>query len=193
MNRTLKMLLVGAALTPFAAMADDNLSYTYVQAGYAQTDIDDVNADGDEYSLSGSLALSSNWHTFAGFSKGELDDNGADFDVTGWQIGLGYNHPVNSKADVIARLSYLRMDIDTPLGDADEDGFGISVGLRGRLAPAFELEGAVNYTDLGDFGDDTSFGAAARYFFTPAFAAGLNLGIGDDTTSYGVHFRLNFK
>ena len=74
----------------------------------------------------------------------------------------------------------------------DDDGFLLGFGLRGRVAQQFELEGAVNYTDYSDSGDDTSLGAAARWFFTDQFSAFAEGEFGDDVTSYGIGMRWNF-
>ena len=61
-----------------------------------------------------------------------------------------------------------------------------------RPVDPLELEGAVNYVDLSDSGDDTSFGVAARWFITEAFALGVEGEFADDADTYGIGFRLQF-
>lgn len=196
--RNAKTLLACALLLPAFSYAGD-MSYNYVEAAYGETEIDvgagvgDV--DGDGFSLSGSLAVAPNWHVFADFASADFDFN---VESTTYRVGGGFNYPISDAADVIARLSYVsvEVEVDTAFGtfEEDEDGFGIGAGLRGEVADNFELEGAVEYVDLGgDAGGDTSFIAEGRYFFTPMFALGAGVEVGDDFTTYGISARLNFK
>lgn len=196
--RSVKTLLASALLLPVLGHAGD-LSYTYVEATYGETEIDvgqgvgDV--EGDGFGLSGSLAVAPNWHVFADFASSDFDFN---VETTQYRVGGGYNYPISDSTDVIARLSYVSVEaeVDTPFGsfDADEDGFGLGAGVRGKVADSFELEGAVEYVDLGgDSGGDTAFIAEGRYSFTPTFALGAGIEVGDDVTTYGISARLNFK
>lgn len=197
-HRSAKTLLASALLLPAFSIAGD-LSYSYVEAAYGETEIDagqgvgDV--DGDGFGISGSLAVAPNWHVFADFASSDFD---FDVESTQYRVGGGFNYPISDAADVIARLSYVNVEVevDTPIGSfsEDEDGFGLGAGLRGQLAESFELEGAVEYVDLGgDGGGDTSFIAEGRYFFTPMFALGAGVEVGDDFTTYGIMARLNFR
>lgn len=196
--RSAKSFLAGALLLPAMGYAGD-MSYSYVEAGYGETEIDvgqgfgDV--EGDGFSLAGSLAVAPNWHVFADFAGADFDFN---VESTSYRVGGGFNYGISDTADVIARLSYVNVEVevDTAFGtfSEDEDGFGLGVGLRGEVVDNFELEGGIEYLDLGgDGGDDTSFIAEGRYFFTPMFAVGAGVEIGDDFTTYGINARLNFK
>ncbi len=190
MNRTMKMLLAGAALVPGLALAD-NLSYTYVEAGYQQVDPDGADS-ADGWALRGSLALADMWHVFTDYNTVDFDGIDADF----LRVGGGINYSVSPAVDLIGRLSWARVEV----GSQSEDGYGVTALVRSQIAPNFELEGGVEFIDLGsDAGDTTRFVAAGRYFFTTAFAAGLNISFGDylssdlDAKTYGVDFRYNFK
>src|SRR5690606_1340678 len=98
-------------------------------------------------------------------------------DLDLYRIGGGMHYGLNSTVDLVGNLSYVRADA----GDA-VDGFGVTALLRSQLGSNFELEGGVDYVDLGNDGggDETSFLLAGRYFFTSAFAAGLGVNFGDD-------------
>jgi hypothetical protein len=91
---------------------------------------------------------------------------------------------------LIGRASYLNGEVDVP-GPArfDDGGYGLYGGLRGRLGVPVELEGGIAYSDLYDFGDDTSLVLAGRYNFTDYLALGLSGDIGDDVTVWGVNAR----
>jgi hypothetical protein len=135
------------------------------------------------------LAVAPNWHVFADFSQADLD---FDVELTQMRVGGGYNQSISDAVDLIARLAYVSADVETPFGDADDDGFSIGVGMRGHAMESLELEGALDYVDVGDE-DDTTFRGDARYFFTPAFAVGAMVQIGDDVTTYGITGRFNFR
>jgi hypothetical protein len=107
-------------------------------------------------------------------------------------LGVGYAWPIGPKADIYGKLGYVSAEVDAGGFDADDDGYLLGVGLRGRPADQLELEGAVNYTDLSDSGDTTSVGLAARWFFTEQFAVGVEGEFGEDANTYGVGVRWNF-
>lgn len=193
--KTVKTAIAVALVLPAAASAAE-LNYSYVEGGIGRTEID-VDAggiedvDGDTFSLAGSLAVTDNVHVFADFNTTDFD---FDVDSQMIRVGGGWNQGISESADFIARLAYVQAEVDTPFGDADEDGFDIGVGLRSAIASSFELEGFIDYIDLGgDDSGDTQFSGAARYFVTPQFAVGAAIGIGDDTMSYGVTARMNFR
>ena len=97
--------------------------------------------------------------------------------------------PLTPNMDLIGTLRYVDVELDTGFGSADDDGFGLGVGLRGRVTDNIELEAGINYVDLDDGGDDTSLAAGGRYYFTPAFAVGAGFEVGDDVTSWTVGVR----
>ncbi len=54
--------------------------------------------------------------------------------------------PVTSNFDVHGRVGYQTSEIDTPLGDFDDDGIGYGVGATYRLSNGFGIRG--DYTRL---------------------------------------------
>lgn len=174
-----------------AAMAE-GLSYNYVQGAYQRVEIDfpGGDVDGDGFGIGGSFEINDMWHAFASYSTSDLDF-GVDFDQLAF--GAGFSSGLNDNVDLVARLAYVQVDASVSgFGSADDDGFGISVGLRGMVAERVELEGYVDYVDLDDSGDDTSFNGAAWYKVSDNFNAGLQVGFGDDVTSWGIAGRLFF-
>ena len=174
------------------------MSYSYVEAGYAETEIeaDDVDMDGDGYRISGSLAIAPTYHIIVDYSTADLEvenfNIGADVETI--SIGFGYNRPISERADAIGRILYVdsSVDFDSTFADAsaDDSGLGMQFHLRGQVMERLEVEGGVDYVDVGD--DDTSLLVEGRYFLTDALALGAGLRFGDDTTSYGVSLRFNF-
>lgn len=182
-------LAAALGLAATGAQAGD-LGYTYVEGGYQDVDVDDVDADGDGFTLGGSIALTDMFHLFGGFGTAELDVDGfGDVDYDTWEVGGGINYGIASNADLVGRLSYVSAEVDAGFADADDDGYRLYGGVRGRLASPFELEGGISYTDLDDSGDDTAFVGAGRYYFTDQWAAGLSVNVGDDVTVWGLNVR----
>lgn len=188
--RSAKILLASALLLPTFTFAGD-FSYSYVEGLIGQTDIEVGNedVDGDVYGVAGSIAVAPNWHVFADYSQADLD---FDVELTQIRVGGGYTQSISETMDLVSRIGYVSADVETPIGDADDDGYSIGVGVRAKIMEQLEVEGLLDYVDVGD-SDDTSLRGDARYFFTPNFAVGGMLQIGDDVTTYGITGRFNFR
>jgi hypothetical protein len=172
------------------AMAEDGFDYSYVELDYVKSEIDDLDVDGKGLGLRGSYEFSENFHAFAAYASQNYD-----FDVTGatLEVGAGLAWPVNPNMDLVGTLSYIKAEIDVPFfGDLDDDGFAVGAGLRARVVEALELTGGLKYASYEEVGDDTTFGAGARYFFTKKFAAGVDVDFDDDGTTWMLGARLSF-
>ena len=151
MKRSLLALTLLAAL-PFAASAAEGVSYNFVQGGYVATNSndDDIDADADGYGIDASVAVHDNFHIFGGYSNQELDFT--DFDIEQYKLGVGYNHEIAPKADLVTRIAYQKLDAG---GIADFDGYSAEVGVRGALASKLEGYAFAGYQDYeqvdGDF------------------------------------------
>ncbi len=186
--------LIFASIAAFGfagtAVAQSEFDYSYVELGYINTDLDDFNVDGDGFQLRGSLGVTDNVHVFAKYTDLDFDFN---IDTNTFEVGGGYAWPLRSNLDVIGTLSYLKTEIDVPRGrDFDDDGFGLGVGLRGRAINQLEWTAGLQHVDFDDGGDDTIFSVGGRYFFTPAFAAGVDVTFDDDGTAWYLGGRWSF-
>jgi hypothetical protein len=184
-------LAVAAVMLPLLAQAD-NLSYSYVEVAYVNTDLDDFDEEIDGFALRGSVEISEQAFMFAGYTDQSTTVFGEDLELRSYGLGLGYAWPVSDTADLYGKVGYVEAEAEFAGFSVDDDGFSLGVGLRGRMAEQFELEGAVTYTDLSDSGDDTLLGVGARWYFTDVFALGVELETDDDATTYGVGVRFNF-
>jgi hypothetical protein len=187
----LALLAATLAFAPLLARAEGP-SYSFVEAGYIVTDIDDFDEDFDGFGIGGSFEFVENWFLYARYLDQSAEIFGVDIDATGFDVGVGYAFPLTDAMDLYGKLGYTQVELEAFDESVDDDGYALSLGLRGRVMEQLELEGAVNYVDLSDSGDDTSFGLAARWFFTPQFALGIEGGFGDDADSYGVSARWEF-
>jgi hypothetical protein len=182
-------LIVG--LLPLSATAvAEGLDYSFVQGTYSQVEFDDIDVDGDGFGIGGSLAIGDRFAAFAGFDTADLD---FDVETTSWEVGGLFHTPLSDRVDFVSSLSYVSVEIDVPgFGSADDDGFGVGVGLRGMASPQLDLHGGISHVDLNDSGDDPSFSAGMLYHFTDAFSAGLGGSWGDDASAYGISGRISF-
>jgi Outer membrane protein beta-barrel domain len=180
------LLLMGLA----SAAAADGLNYTYAEVGYGRINIDNPDVDGDAFGIGGSFALTDEFHLFGSYSTANLD---FDVDYTQFDLGFGFNAPISDTIDVVATLSYVDVEVGASgFGSADDNGYGVGVGLRGLVSPQLELFGGVEYVDLNDSGSDTSLGAGLRYNFNEIFSMGLSGAWGDDVSTYTLSGRANF-
>lgn len=183
------LLVIGIVLfsTPAAAQGFD---YSYLQLSYGNVEFDNINVDGGGFGLSGSYAINPHWHAFAGY-----EGLGLDFgvDATTLAAGIGYNTELTPAVDLVGRLSYQYIELDSSgSGSVDDNGLGLGVGLRFAATERLELDAGIDYVDFGDGGDDTAFSAGGLYNFTDAFSVGLGASWGDDVSSYTLGGRFYF-
>lgn len=182
---------LGAAQQPQGRPQQPQFNYTFVEIGYDESDFDvrgAGNVDGDGFTVSGSFEITDEWHAFASYGNANLDF-GLDLDA--WAIGAGYVLPLKQNIDLYGRVLYLDWDFNGP-GSArrDEDGLGLQLRIRGRVTNELELEGGIQYADVGDA--DTSLQALARYHFSDNLSAGVGLTLGGDIEGIGINARFSF-
>jgi hypothetical protein len=175
------------AAAPLAALAED-MSYSYVDLAYVETDIDNApTADG--FGLRGSIGFAENWLAFAEYSAQSVQ--GVDLDTIA--VGFGGHYGLAENFDLVGRLGYFEVDVSAGGGlNASDDGYLFDLGLRGRVGDAVELEGGARYTDLSDGGDDTSVFVGGRFHFNQTWALGAEYQSGDDTSSILAYVRASF-
>lgn len=173
------------AAAPLAAMAD-GMSYSYVEADYVDVDVDD-GPSGDGFGLRGSVGFLDNLFAFVDYVDASVDD----IDIENISVGVGGHYPIASDVDAVGRIGYTETDLSAGPFSASDDGYLLSLGLRGRMSQ-FEAEGHVVYTDLSDGGDETAFEVTGRWNFTDMFSAGLSYRMGDDANVLYAGVRLSW-
>ncbi len=181
MKRSLLALAL-VAIMPFAAHADDKLSYSYVEADYLNVD-----GDADGFGLRGSLEFGdSGLYGFGGYSNVEVDD--FDIDVDTYDLGLGYAHDLSTNTDLIGEVAYLNSEAE----GFDVDGWRASAGIRGSFTPDFEGLAKVNYIDGDELDGDFSATLGAQYKFTPMWGITGEVELADDSEAYLLGVRASF-
>lgn len=188
-----KQILVGTALLIGAtgtALAADGIGYSYLEAGYATTDIDGGEGGGnaDELSIGASAAFGESLFGFGHISTWDY----AGFKATYLALGVGFHAGISDSVDFVTGLS---LEMADPEGGGSETGYGLSVGLRGMATENLELNGEVQYTDFGSGANGTTFTVGGRYNFSEMFAAGLHVSVDDEgeSTTFGLSLRYSFR
>lgn len=190
--KCMKVMLGGLMLaaTSFAAQAaDDDMSYSNLDLGYVETDIDGIGPSADGFGLRGSVGFAEHYLVFAEYSSQSI----ANIDIEDMSVGFGGHHEIADNVDLVGKLGWTQVDLSAPGGlEADDDGYLLEVGLRGRLAESVELEGGARYVDLSDSGDDTGFYVGGRYHFNQMWAVGAEYRSGDGASSWLAGMRISF-
>ena len=185
MKRSLLALTLAAAL-PFAASAAEGVSYNYVEGGYAATNLSDGLPDADGWGVRGSVAFHPNFHVFGDYSSQEFDNTNLDVDQ--WRVGLGYNHEISPRADLLTRVAYEKVD----LGSVDADGWSVEAGARGAFTNSFEGYALAGYQD-GDQVDGDFYGRlGATVKFSPNWGVNGDVKFSDGDTAWFVGPRFTW-
>ncbi len=88
-------------------------------------------------------------------------------------------------------MRFVNSEVDTPGGDADDNGFALSAGARGWVADGFEVRGAVRHVNLDN--NDTYLELAGDYYFSDTFSAGASLEFAGDNDVFSIGVRLYFR
>lgn len=183
MKRTFLALTLLAAL-PFAASAAEGISYNHVQGGYTATN-GDVDADG--YGIDGSVAVHDNFHIFGGYNEQEIDNTNVDVDQ--WKLGVGYNHEISPKADLVTRIAYEKLDAGSGF---DFDGYSAEVGVRGAMGDHFEGYAFAGYEDYEQFDGDFYGRLGANVKFNKNWGMNGDVKFADGDTQWFVGPRFSW-
>ncbi len=182
-------LLPVAMLCALVGTAHAEFNYTYAGLSYGTVDFDDLNVDGDGLGAELSLAVGEAFYLIGRLEASDLDSS---VDLTQWGAGIGYHAALSPVMDVLAQVTYESIELDTPLGDADDTGFGVGVGIRVAVTGLIELLGGVSHVDFDDAGDNTSLNAGVLFNVTETISFGVNASFDDDVNVYRLAGRFYF-
>ena len=191
MKRTILASIFGAlSLNAFAASP----SYDFVKVGYVQADIEDAgDFEPTGFQIQGFKSLNENVYLTGRYGQLGEDVSGVDIDLDYASAGVGYRYGLTQNTDFFGEVTYEYVNLDIELDSIsgeDDNGYGITAGIRSMLSEQFELRGAIRYIDIED--DETAFEIGADYFFTPQFSFGATYVIADDVDLLGVSARYTF-
>ena len=184
----MRVLMLGALLlahgAAFAQNSDDPaLNYSFAEFRYINVDY-----GGDGFELGGSFQFDTNWFAVASFSSYDLD---RVVDGSSFEIGAGYVFPFQQDWDFQVNARLIRAEVDFPGGSVDDTGFGVLGGVRGLIAPQFEMRGNLHYVNVDD--SDVYLEIGGDWYFTPEIAAGLTYEFGGNADIWTLGARFFFE
>lgn len=124
-----RLTLMAAVAAATLAMAPVAHAEWYAGAGYTQFDYE----GGDVGGVTGRLGyrFNPNFAVEGEASTGVEDDDAVELNYNAGAYAVGIL-PITSNFDLHGRLGYQTTEVDTPLGQADDDGIGYGVGATWR-------------------------------------------------------------
>ncbi len=166
-----------------------DFSYTFLELGYAQTDIDNLSEDADNYYLAGSLGLGM-FQIVAGYENTDLDVD--DLSADTFRLGAGAHFGLTPTLDLQGDISWLFTDLSSNNFDDSGSGYEVRGGLRWMALPwssgGLELAGNLLYRDhenaLATSPDQLGWELQARAHFISLLSVGASYieRDGDDAT-----------
>lgn len=101
--RFLKAMTAGLMLAalPLASHAED-MSYSFVDLGWIQTDIDGFGPKADGFALRGSVGFAENFFAFAEYADQSISIFGVGVDIEQYAVGLGGHYGLSDNLDIVA-------------------------------------------------------------------------------------------
>ena len=183
MKKSLLALTLLAA-APFAASAAEGVSYNYVEGGYVASKISGPDADG--WAIGGSGAIAPNFHVFGNYNSQTVDNT--NFDIDNWRLGVGYNHEIGPKTDLLTRVAYERYETDIQ----NFNGYSVEAGVRSGLTKNWEGYVLAGYEDGSDFDGDFYGRIGTQVKFNPNWSVSGEVKFADGDTQYFVGPRYTF-
>jgi outer membrane immunogenic protein len=159
----MKKFAMMAAVAATALMATPAVAHAewYAGAAYTQYDLDGAEVGG----VTGRLGYRVN-PNFAVEGEGTFgidDDEGVELNHAAGAYAVGILPFGSSGFSAHGRLGYQTMEVDTPLGDVDDDGVAYGAGLSWQATPGIGVR--ADYTRMeGDLDTDAiSLGAAFNF------------------------------
>ena len=185
------LAVVPALAISTSASAADGLSYNHVQGGYTATN-GDGNVDADGWAIDGSVAVHPNFHLFGAFSQQGIDHTNIDVDQ--WRAGVGYNHEISPRTDLLTRVAYEKFDAGR---GANFNGYSVEAGARSALTNHLEgyaLAGYESYNSKGLLRDDSNFYGrlGAQWKFNPNWGVSGDVKFSNGDTQWFVGPRLTW-
>ena len=149
----------------------------------------------------------------AGPGRRVLGSTDVGGDVRDWRVGIGVNRMLTPTISGYAQLHWNDRDLDVDTvalaGEmvdfgASDNGFGATLGARGRVMERLELKGHVTHTPVGDIDlladksadrldRDTIGGLAAELWFTDALSMTAGIEGDADTQAWRLGVRYDMR
>ena len=198
-RRILALVLASFAVAPaLTAQAEQkqpappatisSFRYTSVGLSVFQVDIDGVDDEAFGFGLTGAYEFAPQFYALAEIATAEADfPGGGDLELDSYALGAGYYIPIDEATDVYGELALLRVEVDVPGADDDENGWSLEAGVRRWLVEKVEVDASLAWVDLDD--SDIAIGLGGQYYFNDQFSVGASFELADDTDTISLDLR----
>lgn len=209
-----KMLVLAAALlaaAPMAASAADAMSYTYVEGGWTQLQINNPGSNDklDGGYVRGSFAIAEQVYVFGGYSQvSETYDLSDDLgraslkqELSQPELGIGYHMPFTDRLDFTTDIAWLRINDELTLKQDNWDdqkykfhtnAGRATLGLRGKPSRRTEAWLKAGYIDGSDMDGEWTGTLGGQVKFNRNWGLVGEVQYYDDITQYSVGVRASF-
>jgi len=193
----LKKTLLAAALlaaVPYPAMAANpsgHLEAYYLDSSLELEADDTVDFDGDGFGIRGDARVGENAFAFGEFQHAEYDRVGpVELNIEQIRFGLGYLFSRSEPLDFYGKLSYLNLELDSNVADAEDNGWAAHAGIAFRPSGTISLFGEIGYVDVSDLsGPEYSIGASFDVTGRFGIVAGCRLSDLESDDDTGLNLR----
>lgn len=184
-----------------------NLGYTMVGIDLTSTHFDDdivvwpeTFSSTSGASVYGSYQLNDNFFLMLA-GQGESDEkNGVEINSSVGYFGGGFALPMGTQTDVVFRLAMVSVEGEvcynfaggSICSNAEDDGFGMGLGLRHMATQNIEVNAEFTHVDLDDLGDSDTFSLGGAYWFGNHHSVRLSFGDTDDAKTSALGYRYTF-
>lgn len=175
-----------------------SFSYTYAEAGYSNTHLDQLDRNAQAIYVNGSFGFLKFFHVIAGIERQEASlDNVRLYQ---FDLGGGVHLPILERLDVIGELAYLVDAIDSD-NTSSQTNEGWMAYAGARFMPltwdrgGLEIFGGIRYIVLDSLLSDKetmSFEVGARGHFLEHMSVGAKAAFLEDDRMLAIDFRFSF-
>lgn len=176
--------------------AQDEITYSYLSAGYGLTEVEfeGIDVDGDGFGFGGSVEFGQS--PIFGFASLQQIDYDFDIGVRQLEIGIGAHTPISERTSLFGTVSYVKLDGEDAAEGIDPDGVGFGLGLRHLVSDRLELNGGAKLVRLefeGESDTSTSLFVGGQYHVTDQLGISASFSAGeDDERTFIIGGRYNF-
>lgn len=210
-----KIFLAAALLAaaPLSAVAAESMSYTFVEGGWTQLQLDRNGAASkpklDGGYVRGSFAIAEQVHVFGGYSMVSKTYHWNYYDIAASakqelsqpELGIGYHMPMSDRVDFTTDIAWLRIENEYKLSwDGREvDRFKehtnaarATVGVRGKPSRRTEAWLKAGYIDGSDMDGTWSGTLGGQVNFTRTWGLVGEVQAYDEVTQFSLGVRASF-
>ncbi len=191
------------------ALAEEEsaFSYSYVEVGYSNTEVDTYDSDSDAVFGRASFELFKLFYVFLDYSAQSLDDvsfggSNDDVDADSYGLGFGAHFTISPKLDLLAETSWIYSDLSSDtIEDLDDSDTGWTLYGGARWMPiaweggGLEAAGGYRWIDNESILSDDQVNAVelgARAHFLRMFSVGGKYIYLEDDEQYRFDLRFSW-